>query len=332
MNKTPRLNPTEKRFLEQVRTRRLVERGERVLLAVSGGPDSMALLILFMAVRRALGCTLAVVHCNFTLRGAESDGDEAFVRRSCESLGLPCFVRRFDTLALAGAAGRSVEEEARELRYGYFRELLEKEGYTKVATGHHTGDNAETMLFNMFRGSSLPSLRGIRSRRGQIIRPLLFMQRGDIEAYLGERGVESRFDASNADDRYDRNFIRNRLIPLIEERFPGRFRPAMQRLSEQSGELEEFLEGYFERLLRKNPGLSAEQGWLDVGALRRLTLFERKEVFKRSLSELGLPVDAAVLDRLTSLLGTQPGRRVELSEGMEAVWKGGRVCFLSRLP
>lgn len=327
-----RLNPTEKRFLERIRTRRLVEKGDRVLLAVSGGPDSMALLTLFASVRRALGCTLAVVHCNFMLRGEESEGDEAFVRSAAEALGLPCFVRRFDARALAEAEGRSLEEEARELRYAYFDELMAGEGYTKTATGHHAGDNAETILFNLFRGASLPSLRGIRSRRGRIIRPLLFMHRPEIDRYLSERGVESRTDASNALDCFDRNFIRNRLIPLVEERFRDRFRPSMQRMAEQAGELEDFLEGYFERLLEERPGLAPGQGWLDVGALRQLTPYERKEIFKRSLRELGLPVDGAVLSRLSGLLGTQSGRTVDLSRGMVAVWKGGRLCFLSRLP
>ncbi len=331
MKKTYGLNTLEKRFLEQITVHRLVEQGDRVLVAVSGGADSIALLTLFIAVQPALGCTLAVVHCNFGLRGAESDADEAFVRESARLMGLPCFVRQFDTLTSAAACRRSVEEEARVLRYGYFQELIEREGYTKVATGHHVGDNAETMLFNLFRGVTLPSLRGIRSRRGCIIRPLLFMHRAEIELYLVQQGIGFRTDATNADDRYDRNFIRNRVIPLIEERFRGRFLPSMQRLSEQSGELEAFLELYFDRLLAGIPELSTGQGWLGVEALRQLTAFEQKEVFKRALSELGLSIDSAVLSRLTGLLGLQPGRRVELSRGIEVLWKDSRLCFLCRL-
>jgi len=321
------VNRLEKKFLEQLRTRRLVEEGDRVLVAVSGGPDSMAMLSLFCAVRPLLRAELAVAHCNFQLRGAESDGDESFVLDHCRSLGLECFVDHFDTLRFAGEWKRSVEESARILRYTFFRQVMEQKGFSKIATGHHVNDNAETILFNLFRGVSLPGLRGIRALNGKIIRPMLLFHKADMVAYLKEKGITSRMDTSNYANDYDRNFIRNRVIPLIEERFAGKLMPSLRRVSEQAGELSEFLELYFENLCEREPGLALNEGKLSVLALQQLTVFEQKEVFKRALRDLHAVVDARTLQNLVDLLGSQPGKMVMASGQLRVLWKGGMLCF-----
>ena len=322
------MNVLEKKFLDQVRVRRLVDNGDRVLVAVSGGPDSMAMLTLFCAVRPLLHCDLAVAHCNFQLRGAESDADECFVRDHSLVLGLECFVERFDTLRFAAEWKKSVEETARILRYTFFEQVMQKRGFTRIATGHHVNDNAETILFNLFRGVSLPGLRGIRARNGKIIRPMLLLHKAEIAVYLMEKGIASRTDASNVANDYDRNFIRNRVIPLIEERFPHKLLPSLRRLSEQAGELEEFLELYFENLCEREPGLSLTEGKLDVQALQQLTVFEQKELFKRALRDMEAPVDAQALQKLVDLLTSQPGKMVMAGRQLRVLWKGGSLCFL----
>jgi tRNA(Ile)-lysidine synthase len=322
------VNTLEKKFLEQLRTRRLVDEGEQVLVAVSGGSDSMAMLSLFCAVKPLLHGELAVAHCNFQLRGAESDADEFFVRDHCQSLGLECFVERFDTLRFAAEWKRSVEETARILRYTFFEKVMHERGFTKVATGHHVNDNAETILFNLFRGVSVPGLRGIRALNGKIIRPMLLFHKTDIAAYLHEKGISCRTDTSNDTNDYDRNFIRNRVIPLIDERFPGKLMPSLRRLSEQAGELEEFLELYFENLCEREPGLALMDGKLDVHALQRLTVFEQKEIFKRALRDIGAPVDAQTLQRLVDLLTTRPGKMAMASGQLRVLWQGKMLRFL----
>jgi len=322
------MNVLEKKFLDQVRVRRLVDNGDRVLVAVSGGPDSMAMLTLFCAVRPLLHCDLAVAHCNFQLRGAESDADECFVRDHSLVLGLECFVERFDTLRFAAEWKKSVEETARILRYTFFEQVMQERGFTRIATGHHVNDNAETILFNLFRGVSLPGLRGIRARNGKIIRPMLLLHKAEIAVYLMEKGIASRTDASNVANDYDRNFIRNRVIPLIEERFPHKLLPSLRRLSEQAGELEEFLELYFENLCEREPGLSLTEGKLDVQALQQLTVFEQKELFKRALRDMEAPVDAQALQKLVDLLTSQPGKMVMAGRQLRVLWKGGSLCFL----
>ena len=322
------MNALEKKFLGEVRARCLVGQGDKVLLAVSGGPDSMALLALFSALKPLLHCELAIAHCNFQLRGDESDADECFVREYALLLGVPCFVESFDTLRCAREWKKSVEETARILRYTFFDQVMEQQGYTKVATGHHVNDNAETILFNLFRGVSLSGLRGIRARNGKIIRPMLLLHKAEIAAYLAEKGIASRLDASNIASDYDRNFIRNRIIPLIEERFPHKLLPSLRRLSEQAGELEEFLELYFEALCGRIPGLSLIDGKLDVQALKRLTVFEQKELFKRALRDMEAPVDAQTLQKLVDLLNTHQGKMVMAGRQLRVLWKGGSLFFL----
>ncbi len=312
--------------------RLLVEESDKVLVAVSGGPDSMAMLSLFCAVKPVLHCELAVVHCNFQLRGEESDAEELFVREHCMELGLDCFVEQFDTLRFAAERKKSIEESARILRYSFFEKMMLEKGYTRIATGHHVNDNAETVLFNLFRGVSLPGLKGIRVRNGKIIRPMLLFHKADIIEYLKEKGIASRMDTSNLFDDYDRNFIRNRVIPLIEERFRYKLMPSLQRLSEQAGELEEFLELYFENLLEREPGLTLIDGVLDVRALRRLMIFEQKEVFKRALQDMDVPVDAQTLQKLVDLLGTRPGKMVMAGGRLRVLWKGASLYFMLETP
>ena len=288
----------------------------------------MAMLSLFCAVKPLLHCDFAVAHCNFQLRGAESDADECFVRDHALDLGLECFVERFDTLRVAGEWKKSIEETARILRYTFFEQVMQERGFTRIATGHHVNDNAETILFNLFRGVSLPGLRGIRARNGKIIRPMLLLHKAEIAVYLMEKGIASRTDASNVANDYDRNFIRNRVIPLIEERFPHKLLPSLGRLSEQAGELEEFLELYFENLCEREPGLSLADGKLEVRALQRLTVFEQKELFKRALRDMEAPVDAQALQKLVDLLASQPGKMVMAGRQLRVLWKGGSLCFL----
>lgn len=326
------MNQFEKKFLDRLKQRRLVKRGDKVLAAVSGGPDSLAMLFLLHAVQPALHCELAAAHCNFSLRGDESDADERFVTEFCRSLGLECFTIRFDTRLAASELKKSIEESARVLRYRFFESVSEEKGFTRIATGHHVNDNAETMLFNLFRGVSLPGLSGIRERNGRIIRPMLLLHKEEIRAYLKEKGVAAREDSSNCLDEYDRNFIRNRVIPLIEERFAHKLLPSLRRLSEQASELEEFLELYFEELACREPGLVLHDGELDVSALKRLTVFEQKEVFKRTLKDMSVPVDAKTLQKLVELLRSRPGKTVLAGRKLSVHWKGGKLRFTKENP
>ena len=191
-----------------------------LLVAVSGGIDSMCL----MEKVRQEGGPFAVAHCNFGLRGAESDADEAFVREQAARHGIPCHVKQFDTEAFASAEGISIEMAARRLRYHWFGELCREHGYTAVAVAHNANDNAETLILNLLRGTGLKGITGMKAAGyipdpdfGDIplLRPLLEMTREEIVAFAREHGLNWREDSTNAQTDYKRNKIRNLVFPVF---------------------------------------------------------------------------------------------------------------------
>lgn len=182
------------------------------LVALSGGADSVALLL----VLTELGYKVEAVHCNFHLRGEESDRDEAFCHNLCESLGVRLHTVHFDTQAFATLHGISIEMAARDLRYSYFRQLKEDINADSICVAHHKDDLAETVLMNLIRGTGLMGLTGIRPKNGSVIRPLLCVGRKDIERYLSALGQDFVTDSTNLVDDVTRNNIRLNIIPLLK--------------------------------------------------------------------------------------------------------------------
>ena len=201
------------KFQSYVERHALFTRGDRILLTVSGGVDSMVLLSLMAE----LGYRIGVAHCNFQLRGAESDEDEAAVAREAARCGAPCYNRRFDTTAEMERTGESMEMAARRLRYAWFEELCREHGYTAVAVAHHADDSIETFFINLLRGTGLRGLTGINTRMGRVVRPLMFASRREILEYAVARKIPFREDSSNRSTKYLRNKIRLGLIPRIRE-------------------------------------------------------------------------------------------------------------------
>ena len=190
---------------------------KKLLLAVSGGIDSMVLVYLF----KQLQFDFAVAHCNFQLRDNESNGDEDFVKSICDSLSIPIFVQKFDTKQFAADYKLSIQLAARKLRYDWFYELLEKEDCDYILTAHHLDDSLETFLINFSRGTGLDGLTGIPNQNDRIIRPLLLFSRNDIENFAKENAIQWREDSSNASDKYLRNKLRHDVIPVLKELNPN---------------------------------------------------------------------------------------------------------------
>lgn len=217
-----------------------------ILLAVSGGIDSM-----YLAERAGEifpGAAFAVAHCNFSLRGEESDGDEEFVRGWCEAKGLPCMVRRFDTRQTASERGLSIEMAARDLRYGWFAELCRDFGYDAVAVAHNADDNAETMILNLVRGTGCRGLRGMSERSGSggctVLRPLLDTSREEIRQWMEREGKRWREDSTNSDTAYKRNRIRHEVMPAFRQMNPS-YLKTLRRDMRHIAQEDDIAEDYF---------------------------------------------------------------------------------------
>lgn len=195
----------------------LLQPSDKVIVALSGGADSVALLCILLD----LGYKCVAAHCNFHLRDAESDGDEMFVRSLCERNGVQLFVKNFDTKAYAKEQKISIEMAARDLRYAWFHELMTQQSAQAVAVAHHADDQLETILLNLVRGAGLRGMSGMKPRNGHIIRPLLTCSREALEQYLTVKKQDYRTDSTNAETIFKRNKIRHQIIPLLEELNPN---------------------------------------------------------------------------------------------------------------
>lgn len=251
------------RFQAFIEENLLVQAGDSILLAVSGGVDSMVMAHLFWR----LGVKIGLAHCNFQLRGADSEGDESFLKDWAEKSGIPFYSIRFETEKLAKEKQSSIQVLARDLRYAWLGEIQIQEGYTSIATAHHVNDSIETFLYNFTKGTGLAGLRGIPMRNGAIIRPMLFAKKTEILAYATEEELVYREDSSNATDKYSRNKIRHHLIPSMRE-----INPALEETAARNfAILHETYQLYQERVER------FKQNWVQHQAERMFISIEGLE-------------------------------------------------------
>ncbi len=221
-------------FLHYIAQKKLCSPADKILLAVSGGLDSMVMLQLF----RECGFEVSVAHANFQLRGAEAEGDEKFVAEYCRRVSVPFFCTKFETQTYADQHQLSIQMAARELRYTWFHDLMNQHHFDYVATAHHLNDSIETVLLSLVRGSGVEGYDGIQAKNGKVIRPLLFATRQEIENYATENKISWREDRSNTTDDYSRNFIRHQVIPKLNEINPSLVRSFDQSIEKISGAVE----------------------------------------------------------------------------------------------
>lgn len=206
-----------KQLIAFIRKHNLFTEDERILLAISGGLDSMVMLSLFLQS----GFKIAVAHANFKLRGEESEGDELFVKTVCEANGILFFTTSFDTNNYAEARKISIQMAARELRYQWFRQLMKQHGFSKVATAHHADDQSETIFLNMVKGEGLNGLTGMPLNKRNVIRPMMFATKENLEHLARNTHLKWREDSTNKEDNYQRNFIRHQVFPRIHKVNPN---------------------------------------------------------------------------------------------------------------
>ncbi len=245
-----RLSVIEKNVLDTIQDFCLIRKGEKVLIALSGGADSVFLAYLLCAYSKQLNISIAVCHVNHHLRGEESKRDQEFSEAYAKKLGLSFFLKDVDVNAYSCERKLSIETAAREVRYRALDEVFQEGGFDKIATAHHLDDLSETFFFRILKGAGITSLAAIPIQRGPIIRPILFVSRSEIEFYLSEKSISYVEDSSNQDERHDRNYLRKNIIPLLANRFPA-FREKIAELYKTIFLEEEVWDGLLEPLWSK---------------------------------------------------------------------------------
>ena len=325
--------------------------GERICVAISGGADSTALLLLLHAAnslpKNALGVGLSAVHINHTLRGPESEADETFVQQLCDSLQIPVEVRTVDTATYSQTHKQSIEEAARNLRYEAFSDLLAQNKATAILTAHTLDDQAETVLMKLLRGAWLEGLSAISPvlelSQGRILRPLLTLRREDLRTYLQQKNQPWREDSSNSDEAFTRNRLRHTILPVLRQENP-QIDTTLANLAELAREEEARWAIELKRILpglilpgtpvrgggRSNstaPGAAAIA--IELERLRLLDPALRRRVIRAAARQLGARLSFDETARILTLAGfpsgspdptvpTKPGSKLRLAGGLIA--------------
>lgn len=270
-----------------------------MLAAVSGGIDSVAMLHLLIAG----GFETGIAHCNFSLRGKESEADEKFVRALAERLKVPFFSVRFNTTAYSEQKGISIQMAARELRYDWLESIRKQNGYDFIAVGHHSDDSIETFFINLIRGTGIAGLHGIKAKSGKIVRPLIDSSRKEIEDFVKSERIKFREDSSNNSDKYLRNKIRLQLIPFIEKLNPD-FKNSVISAMENIAGFEMVFKAIAEKEKRKVMHTESNKVMLDI---EKLSLLNHAELFLfEYLNPFGFKGD--IIKNIAHSLKSEPGK------------------------
>ncbi len=324
----------EERVYEYCRKYHMLQKGDGVVLGVSGGADSVCLLFMLLSLRSKLDLKLSVVHVNHGIRPDASE-DADYVRGLCEEQDVPFYLFEEKIEELAKKRGCSTEEAGRQYRYEVFAEVMEKEHAQKIAVAHNRNDRAETMLFHLFRGTGLTGLTGIRPVREQIIRPLLCLDRAEIEEYLEEKGIVYRHDSTNDSDDYTRNKIRHHILSYAEQEIVPGTVASMNRTADILTETEHYIEEQVQKA--KSECVQEIQGEepgfrLDSVAFGALHEFIKKRLVLDLLKELSpghKDIAAVHVEDVCLLFGREGNREIHLPYGIRARRQYGEL-FLER--
>jgi tRNA(Ile)-lysidine synthase len=278
-------------FLNHIDQNRLLNKGDKVLLAISGGIDSMVMLHLF----KSSGFDVGIAHCNFKMRGNESEEDAGFVRELANQYNIPFYSTAFDTLVEAEKMKLSIQMTARKLRYEWFHAMAVRHNYSVVATAHHLNDVFETILLNLVKGTGLDGLTGIPVRQKNIVRPLLFATRQQIEDYAKENVIQWREDSSNLTDHYQRNLLRHQVIPLLRQ-----INPSLETT-------------FADTLIRLNAGREFFHAFLKQFSIRNI-YYDGKHIMIRKDDLIKHPFASVLLWELLKDLGFNFDQCVEITK------------------
>lgn len=289
------------KFIKNIITKNLASKTEKILLAVSGGADSVVLLVLFLKA----GFNIAIAHCNFKLRDEDSDKDEKFVRNLAAKYKIPLFIKTCEVKEYSDSHNISIEMAARELRYNWFEQITVENKFDKIATAHHSDDSVETILLNLSRKTGIRGLVGIPEKNGKIIRPLLFASKSEILEYCDKNKIEFRTDKTNFETNFQRNKIRHLIIPEFEK-----LNSAFSRNVLQTAENLKFYQEFFNIQLKKfiQNCINSNNGIVTI-KIAKLKKYHPIELFLYEfLKDFGF--NSYQIINITELLDNQSGKMI----------------------
>jgi len=332
-----------KKFKQTIACYDLLERGDEILVAVSGGPDSVALLYALLEIKDEFGLQLFVAHLNHKLRGRESDQDQKFVKNLAHKLNLKFFSKSIDVKKEAKKKKLSLEEAARLMRYRYLENLADRNKTQKIAVGHQADDQAETFLMRLFRGAGGTGLSGIPPKRGKIIRPLIKIKREEIERFLKEKKLSYRTDSSNLLPNYFRNKIRLLLLPLIQKEFSPKIADILNRTCDIISLQQQYMDKKCGKILSEICKIKKKDKIvLDLKRFMDYDICLKRETIRLCVKELVRDRFASLITGLTELSfdsiertlnliqKAKSGRKVKLIGNTWAEVSGGNLAIYSR--
>ncbi|AHM57088.1 tRNA(Ile)-lysidine synthase TilS [Peptoclostridium acidaminophilum DSM 3953] len=309
----------------------MLKKGDKVIIALSGGPDSVCLMDVLSRLKDEYGIRLYAAHLNHQIRGIEAQKDAMFCMKRCEEEGIMCFIKAYDVPAYSREKGLSIEEGARELRYGMFFELQKKLSADKIAVAHNLDDQAETLIMRMMRGTGLEGLKGMEySRRDGIIRPLLDVTRAEIEAYISQRGLSFRLDSTNLEDIYTRNKIRLRLIPYMDDNFNVDMKKALSRMGSLLSDDAEYINSCAKTEFDRVCSMEGEVR-IDTDALTALHNAISSRVVRMAIGAILGDIKGVQQVHIEYVIelarGGKEGSRIDISRGLMAIKENGRIVI-----
>lgn len=311
---------TEQKVLRFIKENNLIVESDRILIAISGGPDSVFLLHFLNKFRRKYKIDIAAVHINHLLRGKDSQRDELFCKAICDELSIPFFFHRVNVKKYARLNKFSLEVAGRKIRYQYFEKLLNRIDYTKVVTAHNSDDNLETVLLNLVKGTGIKGVAGIPVKRDKIIRPVLCLSKQEILDYLEENKFEYRVDLSNYSDEFERNYLRNNVIPLVQKNLNPSVKESVLNSSLNLQRFNLFIDEQLKKLKSIVKVEKDSQISFSLNDVIKIDEFLFAQLIKEVVDEnFNSKTEFEDIKKVISLIKRQAGKTEELSNSLLAV-------------
>jgi tRNA(Ile)-lysidine synthase len=310
----------EQKVLKFIDEKGLIEKNDRILVALSGGPDSVFLIHFLLKFRNKYAIDVGAVHINHMIRGKSADEDEEFCRKLSVNLNIEFFPVQKDVISFAKLHKFSIEEAGRVVRYMEFDKILKQTGFKKLATAHNCSDNAETVLLNLIKGTGLRGISGIPPKRGNIIRPVLSLKKNEILEYLNNYGIPFRIDESNLQTDYERNFLRKEIIPLIKKKLNPDFENAVSHLSEIFSGLSVFMNSQINEKLKGIAKIIDEGLKINISDIEKVDNELKNYLIQRAVEEsFKTRLTFRDIKNIKSLFGKKTGKSISLANNLAVV-------------